>query len=390
MTNGLVHAYISFERQKLTEKVTVAEARKVRWLLVYGVLQMLISVTQAPKEVRDKETASYPLCISMEDCPPWAEDVRDPATVDQVAARISAELDIVSRTIADDSKISIQPDCEAETAEDYFSSSCSSHRDSQVSLSMTPQPLRSATLSRTSSIRSGVSSIRRSVVGSITRRNSQQRSASIVSSPSGMARAKPGSYREIVIEGYGNGADALGSSLTYPRELKTIAGLQMHQLNTLLENSPEAQHVSPASSHSSSAWSRRSAGSNASSLGECPESPATEMSFSETLEPKSLLVAPTAPVEMFSSFEFGFGKDDGSRPQTATRVIPPPRTSSKLATTHFLSGSSATLVPPRTSSTVASSVYPETSQQAADIEETDVKASRRWMGMEKFRWASAI
>ncbi|TKA43135.1 hypothetical protein B0A54_06083 [Friedmanniomyces endolithicus] len=59
----LVEAYQKFERQYLEEKLTVPEARKVRWLLIYGALQMLISITRAPKEVRDTETPSYPFLL---------------------------------------------------------------------------------------------------------------------------------------------------------------------------------------------------------------------------------------------------------------------------------------------------------------------------------------
>lgn len=386
MTNAFVQAYISFERQKLAERVTVVEARKVRWLLVYGVLQMLISVTKAPNEVRDTETPSYPLCVSTDDCLPWAEDARDVATVDQAAARISAELDIVSRTIADDKKISIQPDCEAETAEDYFSSSTSSRRNSMMSLSMTPQPLRPALPPRTSSIRSSVSSIRRSMVGSITRRNSQMSTMIPIASPTIATRKKTGAYREIVIEGYGNGANVSSFSPTYPRESKNIPGLQMHQLNTLLENSSEtSQFIDSTASHSPSTWSRRSAGSTASSsLGECPESPATELSYSEAMEPKTLVMA--SPVEQFGAFDFGLGKEDRSRPTTAMRFAPPPRTSSMLA--------SIQTMPPRdrqmSASSIASSLYPETSLQAADIEETDVRGRRRLKGMDRLRWVSAL
>lgn len=389
MTNAFVQAYISFERQKLVEKVTATEARKVRWLLVYGVLQMLISVTRAPREVRDTETPSYPLCVSTDDSPPWAEDVRDDATVDQVAARISAELDIVSRTIANSNKISIQPDCEAKTAEDYFSSGSSSRRDSQMSLSMTPLPLRPLPPSRTSSIRSGVSSIRRSMVGSLTRRNSLM-SSSAITSPvlASTPIAKPAAYREILIEGYGNGADVSSFSPTYPREMKlNPSGLQMHQLNTLLENSSDesTQYVSPSTTHSSSGWSRRSGGSTASSsLSECPESPATELSYAESMAPKT-----SSPAEEFEAFDFGLQQEE-SRPTTAMQIIPPPRTSSKMA----FGGSETTLKPivkerQMSSDSVASSVYPEKSLQAADIEVEDVRGRRRLKGMERMRWVGA-
>lgn len=64
--SALVQEYIAFEREcvfKEEEKLSQADGRKVRWLLIYGVLQTLISVTRAPKEVRDTEGVSYSLCI---------------------------------------------------------------------------------------------------------------------------------------------------------------------------------------------------------------------------------------------------------------------------------------------------------------------------------------
>ncbi|KAF2095450.1 hypothetical protein NA57DRAFT_14281, partial [Rhizodiscina lignyota] len=70
----LVKAYRQFEREcavRKEEKVSLADARKVRWLLIYSILQMLISVTRAPKEVRDTDGPDYPLCCLVAGLPPW-------------------------------------------------------------------------------------------------------------------------------------------------------------------------------------------------------------------------------------------------------------------------------------------------------------------------------
>ena len=53
--------------------VSSADARKVRWILVYAILQTLISVTRAPQEVRDTEGVAYPLCCQIAGTPPWQE-----------------------------------------------------------------------------------------------------------------------------------------------------------------------------------------------------------------------------------------------------------------------------------------------------------------------------
>ena len=75
MECGLVREYLQFEKSwtlKEEETVSCADARKVRWILIYAILQTLISVTRAPREVRDTEGVSYPLCCQIAGTPPWA------------------------------------------------------------------------------------------------------------------------------------------------------------------------------------------------------------------------------------------------------------------------------------------------------------------------------
>lgn len=77
MNCPLVHQYYQFEHQWTVMEgstVSCANARKVRWILVYAILQILISVTRAPKEVRDTESVSYPLCCQIAGTPPWQTD----------------------------------------------------------------------------------------------------------------------------------------------------------------------------------------------------------------------------------------------------------------------------------------------------------------------------
>ncbi|KAK3065209.1 hypothetical protein LTS18_005995 [Coniosporium uncinatum] len=76
LTNSpLVKAYKQSEYEicssRQEEKVSLVDARKVRWILIYGALQMLISVIRAPKEVRDTEGPNYPLCCLVAGTPPW-------------------------------------------------------------------------------------------------------------------------------------------------------------------------------------------------------------------------------------------------------------------------------------------------------------------------------
>ena len=78
MECSLVREYLRFEKTwTLHEKdnsISCSDARKVRWILIYAILQTLISVTRAPPEVRDTEGVSYSLCCQIAGTPPWDED----------------------------------------------------------------------------------------------------------------------------------------------------------------------------------------------------------------------------------------------------------------------------------------------------------------------------
>nr|POE63402.1 hypothetical protein CFP56_04305 [Quercus suber] len=173
----LIQEFQRFERQRLDEKLSIAEARKVRWLLIYGILQTLISITQAPPEVRDVESSSYPLCVSLSGCPAWTDESAKAAESSPVTKSASL-LALPQQTPNDiEDRISIHPDCEADSAEDFFAAHPLSRQGSDLSLSSMSQPLRISTpVSKTASIRSsvnsGVSALHRSVVGSLSRRNS--------------------------------------------------------------------------------------------------------------------------------------------------------------------------------------------------------------------------
>lgn len=90
MNNGLVREYSRFEKSwTMTEDETVscADARKVRWILVYTIFQTLVSVTKVPNEVRDTEKVSYPLCCQIAGTPPWP--LRKPDTARMLSSERS-------------------------------------------------------------------------------------------------------------------------------------------------------------------------------------------------------------------------------------------------------------------------------------------------------------
>ncbi|PBP24365.1 hypothetical protein BUE80_DR004660 [Diplocarpon rosae] len=77
----LVQAYKCFEEDCVfyptkgdrNEKVSQTDARKIRWILVYSILQTLLSATLVPEEVRDTHNVPYNICVFTAGCPPWKE-----------------------------------------------------------------------------------------------------------------------------------------------------------------------------------------------------------------------------------------------------------------------------------------------------------------------------
>lgn len=82
--NHLVVAYKRFEEDSVytrrkfdrKQKLSHVEGRKIRWILIYGILQMLRSCTDAPPEVRDTSVVNYSLAVSTANLPPWKEGRR--------------------------------------------------------------------------------------------------------------------------------------------------------------------------------------------------------------------------------------------------------------------------------------------------------------------------
>jgi hypothetical protein len=77
ISSGIVREYALFEREYTvseSERISASEARMARWVLIYAILQTLISVTHAPPEVRDVEGVDYPLCAQTAGTPPWKSE----------------------------------------------------------------------------------------------------------------------------------------------------------------------------------------------------------------------------------------------------------------------------------------------------------------------------
>jgi hypothetical protein len=187
----IVQAYIHFENSHGTSssqretKVTVVDARKVRWLLIYGTLQYLTSALRAPKEVRDTDTADYPLCCLVAGQSTW--NAATPMTTPLVTPLATPSIYAPHMTdgyfgTAQSSPFSIEPDCQRD---DYFTPRTTS-RPSSVEI---PAPLKITLPVRQLSKRAFAP------LSSLSTRSSRRNSLAMKSSP----------HCPILVRGYGTG-----------------------------------------------------------------------------------------------------------------------------------------------------------------------------------------
>lgn len=58
------------------KNISAIEARKVRWVLIYTIYQTLLSVTRVPEEVHDPKNVPYCLSVTTTGCPPWKREMK--------------------------------------------------------------------------------------------------------------------------------------------------------------------------------------------------------------------------------------------------------------------------------------------------------------------------
>ena len=184
----IVQAYMEFERSyaaslsQREDKVTAIDARKVRWLLIYGTLQYLTSALRAPKGVRDVDSPDYPLCCLVAGQSSWHTGT--PVSTPPVASPINpprATEDYFGGTQY--SPVStIQPDCHRE---DYFTSQTLARR----STADVAAPLKTHLPIRQPSTRTF------GPLSSLSTRSSRRNSLVL----------KPTSHCAIIVRGYGDG-----------------------------------------------------------------------------------------------------------------------------------------------------------------------------------------
>lgn len=244
---SLVRAYRGFENECVfstskadkNEKLSQTDARKVRWILVYSILQTLLSVTRVPEEVRDTLNVPYSLCVLTGGCPPWKDErplesllrTQTKQTKDDFIATLSKPASMNESTSYAPGQI--KPDV------DYFALLHKAQPSQPSSISASP-----ATTSRANTVRRALSSL-----GNMPE----------------LRHPKPkcGASHEILIQGYGNGTNSVSITAepTFPKE--------------------HDDHQRPASIDSSSASTEDlSSGWSNSSSGDAGDSPHTSIAAS--------------------------------------------------------------------------------------------------------------
>ncbi|KAG8533137.1 uncharacterized protein KY384_001920 [Bacidia gigantensis] len=73
MHTDLVTNFIRFEQSDSVEGLDPFEARRGRWVLIYGILQILATISVDSPNLRYRDGAQYHLCPQMKGVVPWAE-----------------------------------------------------------------------------------------------------------------------------------------------------------------------------------------------------------------------------------------------------------------------------------------------------------------------------
>ncbi|KAK2017638.1 hypothetical protein LZ32DRAFT_522631 [Colletotrichum eremochloae] len=253
LRNDFVRAYRKFEEDSVSplsrvdkvEKISLVDARKVRWILIYCCYQALLSCTEAPPEVSDADKADYHLAISTQKLPPWKEgpnlnslfrhntdptsDAKQSQLVTDWASKCNG---LPTPTLLVSPSIELRPDIDY-TAQARREESLS-RRQSAALAPCAAAPLlrsRSRSLSRNNTFRRSLS---------IFRKLEEQ------SAPTAMPRK--GSYCEIMVKGYGNGTNAVvkKAAEVAPAELSPKTAKAPRSFSTSSESSTasEAQSLS--------------------------------------------------------------------------------------------------------------------------------------------------
>lgn len=164
----LIQSYIEFEHESISrpeEKITMSDARKVRWIMIYCTLQMLVSVTKSADEVRDSWSPSYHMCCLVSESPNMFPEpnksalsihpaLRSCEVIDDSASGSTTSIQGEDQELCE-SPMNIQPDCDRT---DYFANAQPYQRSESYSslnmLNISPLRVAESGLSRNASLKS--------------------------------------------------------------------------------------------------------------------------------------------------------------------------------------------------------------------------------------------
>jgi len=226
LDNDLVRAYRKFEELSVApatkvdrnEKIGVADARKVRWILIYGIYQVLRHATEIPIEVSDTDV-DYNLAVAIDNLPPWREE-----ETKKVAPPTGPYTPVLSQVVFDepivqspqtDESLDIRPDI------DYFAMLNRTEQSPQV-----PQYSWSI-VGGSSSSRSTKSTSHSSISSSFPRSLSFLRRSDPPSAAETESSRRSSMYHEIMVSGYGNGTHPVKKTSTAPRLPEIDTGAAM-------------------------------------------------------------------------------------------------------------------------------------------------------------------
>ncbi|EMT64240.1 hypothetical protein FOC4_g10010731 [Fusarium odoratissimum] len=211
--NDLVRAYRRFEEDSIMspnkadkqEKVSLVDARKVRWILIYATYQVLRYATDTATDLEEDEIneAHYSLSALTDKLPPWDT----PRDLDRILKR-------QTQYVTSGPTWSVQPDGAADAGEDssgkieikpdidYFALT---HRDRpQTQHDNRKMERRASMPSRPSRSNSFTQALSRS---STIRRSMRMFNPPATTPPQSITPPTRPTYHEIVVHGYGNGTN---------------------------------------------------------------------------------------------------------------------------------------------------------------------------------------
>jgi hypothetical protein len=211
--NDLVRAYRRFEEDSIMspnkadkqEKVSLVDARKVRWILIYATYQVLRYATDTAVDLEEDEIseAHYSLSALTEKLPPWDT----PRDLDRILRR-------QTQYVTSGPTWSVQPDGDEHAREDSFGKIeikpdidylALTHRDRpQTQHDNRKMERRASMPSRPSRSNSFTQALSRS---STIRRSMRMFKSPATTPPQSITPPSRPTYHEIVVHGYGNGTN---------------------------------------------------------------------------------------------------------------------------------------------------------------------------------------